>query len=279
MDNIITNQNLVYLTFASGIVVGCSMTIILGTLLSIAANFVNCGWWKRQQQQQQQHHHRHHLSKKRILYNICRVKEEDEEDLEGGRLGPLNISDPILESTTYPIAPASPCHFSTFLTATTATECSERQPGESTCPPLREKGDLYSSPPAGKLNYYYSIPPAGKPRLYMQESFYSSPPASQSKNFTFPRSRNNNSTYLPMNKYSDDSNYTKTPTYDNIHKAEENHERKENHYEIIPEAATETAAELTAISSLPSPPSPVPHFPDHFKLTTPPTIVHPGRSN
>lgn len=219
MDNNLTNQNLFFLAFVSGVAVGCALNTILGLLLSTVTECVDCNRRrkkKHRQQQQEQRRQRQQLqrlSKRRTLYYTRGAKKEKEEDVEEGRLSPLSISDPVLESTTFPIASVSPRHSATFFTATPASkplaEWSERRPAKSTRPLLREEGeDFYSSPATGKPRLFinnhnsnntldegqnfYSLPPTGKPRLYTTtttatsynnsntpeggKDFYSSPP-------------------------------------------------------------------------------------------------------
>nr|BDT63436.1 MAG: wsv299-like protein [Sesarmops intermedium nimavirus]GBG35583.1 wsv299-like protein [Sesarmops intermedium nimavirus] len=271
MDNIITNQN-IFLAFASGVAVGCSVTIILGMLLKIVVKFVDC----RKQLQ------RHHLSKKKVLYYICGGAKEKEEELD--------ISDPILESTTFPIASVSTRHPS-MTASKTPTECSERRLGKSTCRPLFGEEDVYSSPPTCKPRLYssppigeprlytlkgvYSSPPIGEPRLYTlkDDSVYSSPPTGEPRLYTLkddgvysspptgePRLYlNNNNTYLPMNKYSEGSTYVKSLACINIRATDEGEEN--HHYETIPALAATVAVPF----SYPLPPPPVPDFPDHLR--------------
>nr|BDV50192.1 MAG: wsv299-like protein [Chiromantes dehaani nimavirus] len=267
MDNIITNQN-IFLAFVSGVAVGCSVTIILGTLLKIVVQL-----------------QRHHLSKKKVF---CGAKEKEEE---------LDISDPILESTTFSIVSVSTRHPS-MTASKTPTECSEKRLGKSTCRPLfgEEDDGVYSSPPTGEPRLYtlkddgvyssppigeprlytlkddgvYSSPPIGEPRLYTlkDDGVYSSPPIGEPRLYTLkddgvyssppieePRLYlNNNNTYLPMNKYSED-----VKSCINIRATDE--EEENHHYETIPALAATVAVPF----SHPLPPPPVPDFPDHLR--------------
>ena len=263
MDNIITDQNIVFLTFASGVVVGCSVTVILGTVLNTVANYI-------------------------YNYNVTKKKEKD---LEKGELGPLNISDPILESTSFPIASVSPRHSSTVFTVKVKTPCSKKGSEESVCRKeiseaagkpsnestifpasgqcstfystatktpetrpeesisLREDLESGTSPTASrKCSMFLTTEPEESTCPRKEDDFYSSP-TGKPKPYYNTLSYNNK--YLTMDKYSQGS--MKSPIYTTIEEKDE-----ESHYEIIPPAA-ETVAESTALS-LPPPPPPLPNF-------------------
>ena len=153
------------MSFTSGLAIGCSVTIILGTLFKFVAKIM-----ERRSQQKGQYH-----------YYSCRTKEDEEEDMEGGEMEMQRLSNTLPKDTDT----VGSRYLSTFVTNQATVSPNERRLRESTRWPIyNSKSKLNSNhcelpPPLSsaskprspynnnnRITAVYSSPPAGKPRPY-----------------------------------------------------------------------------------------------------------------
>lgn len=159
----ITSRNIIVAPFMSGVIVGISLSFILVLLLIIARRRMSFAF----------------DAVMKILNNCCLDKcrqkcrqnrtAKGDDDLE--EMEPLDISNPILESTTCRMESLNPSLFSTAAAATSniTTEYSERLLENSSRP-------LVSNNNIPEENTFYSSPPSGKPRSVGNPKLYDNLP-------------------------------------------------------------------------------------------------------